>query len=138
MTRVTVQLGALSHFTPEHFREHFEDATRGTLAEGADVDAELDERHHAPRGRADVVLDGRGGRGLMCLGSIALLVESWDDDGVRVGRLDDGAIVPLAFVPDAAPGRRTCSCTSAFRSRCSIPRRRARRSRFGPTTGGAP
>ena len=28
VTRVTVQLGALSHFTPHHFREHFEDATR--------------------------------------------------------------------------------------------------------------
>ena len=38
---VRVRLGALSHFTPEHFREHFEDATRGTLAEGAQVEAEL-------------------------------------------------------------------------------------------------
>ena len=41
VTRVKVRLGALSHFTPEHFREHFEDATRGTLAEGAAVEAEL-------------------------------------------------------------------------------------------------
>jgi len=41
VTRVRVRLGALSHFTPEHFREHFEDATRGTVAEGADVEAEL-------------------------------------------------------------------------------------------------
>jgi len=32
-----VWLGALSHFSPEHFREHFEDASRGTLAEGADL-----------------------------------------------------------------------------------------------------
>ena len=39
VTRVTVRLGALSHFTPEHFREHFEDASRGTVAEGAAVDA---------------------------------------------------------------------------------------------------
>ncbi len=38
---VRVRLGVLSHFTPEHFREHFEDATRGTLAEGAHVEAEL-------------------------------------------------------------------------------------------------
>ncbi len=38
---VRVRLGVLSHFTPEHFREHFEDATRGTLAEGAQVEAEL-------------------------------------------------------------------------------------------------
>ncbi|MFN8177581.1 MAG: hydrogenase/urease maturation nickel metallochaperone HypA [bacterium] len=36
---VKVRLGRLSHFTPEHFREHFEDASRGTLAEGARVDA---------------------------------------------------------------------------------------------------
>jgi len=41
VTRVRVRLGALSHFTVGHFREHFEDATRGTLAEGAAVDAEL-------------------------------------------------------------------------------------------------
>ena len=39
VTRVTVRLGALSHFTPEHFREHFDDASRGTVAEGAAVDA---------------------------------------------------------------------------------------------------
>jgi len=42
VTRVQVWLGALSHFTPEHFREHFDDAARGTAAEGADVDATLD------------------------------------------------------------------------------------------------
>jgi hydrogenase nickel incorporation protein HypA/HybF len=41
VTRITVKLGALSHFTPGHFREHFEDASRGTLAEGAEIDAEL-------------------------------------------------------------------------------------------------
>jgi hydrogenase nickel incorporation protein HypA/HybF len=41
VTRIRVQLGALSHFTAAHFREHFEDAARGTLAEGADVEAEL-------------------------------------------------------------------------------------------------
>ena len=39
VVRITVRLGALSHFTPEHFREHFADASRGTLAEGAVVDA---------------------------------------------------------------------------------------------------
>jgi hydrogenase nickel incorporation protein HypA/HybF len=38
---VRVRLGALSHFTPEHFREHFEDASRGTLADGAVVATEL-------------------------------------------------------------------------------------------------
>lgn len=41
VTGVRVQLGALSHFTPAHFVEHFEDASRGTVAEGAEVDATL-------------------------------------------------------------------------------------------------
>jgi hypothetical protein len=40
----------------------------------------------------------------MCVGSFAVLVESWDDAGTRIGRLDDGCIVPLSFVPDAPPG----------------------------------
>jgi len=55
VTRVTVQLGALSHFTPHHFREHFEDATRATVAEGAVVDAELEVDISSPLAR-DVVL----------------------------------------------------------------------------------
>ena len=41
VTRVRVRLGALSHFTEEHFREHFDDASRRTVAEGAAVEAEL-------------------------------------------------------------------------------------------------
>ncbi|WP_018863238.1 MULTISPECIES: hydrogenase maturation nickel metallochaperone HypA [unclassified Thioalkalivibrio] len=47
VTRVRVWLGALSHITPEHFREHFEDGTRGTLAEGAELEVETsdDETH---------------------------------------------------------------------------------------------
>jgi hydrogenase nickel incorporation protein HypA/HybF len=32
---LTVRLGALSHLSPEHFRAHFEEAARGTIAEGA-------------------------------------------------------------------------------------------------------
>lgn len=42
VTRVKVRLGPLSHFTAEHFREHFEDASRGTVAESAVVDAVVD------------------------------------------------------------------------------------------------
>lgn len=42
VVRIRVRLGALSHFTPEHFREHWVDASSGTLAEGAEVDATLD------------------------------------------------------------------------------------------------
>lgn len=36
-TEVTVRLGALSHISPEHFREHFEQAAPGTVAEGAQL-----------------------------------------------------------------------------------------------------
>ena len=43
VARIRVRLGALSHFTPAHFCEHFEDAARGTAAEGAIVEATLDE-----------------------------------------------------------------------------------------------
>jgi hydrogenase nickel incorporation protein HypA/HybF len=41
VTRIAVRLGVLSHFTEEHFREHFADASRGTVAEGAVVDVTL-------------------------------------------------------------------------------------------------
>jgi hydrogenase expression/formation protein HypC len=40
----------------------------------------------------------------MCLGEISKLVDTWDDDGARVGRLDDGRVVPLSFLPDARAG----------------------------------
>ena len=56
VTRVGVRLGALSHFTEEHFREHFVDAARGTVAEGAAVDAVLDSDISDLRAR-DVVLE---------------------------------------------------------------------------------
>lgn len=35
---VDIWLGALSQFTPHHFREHFEDEAKGTIAEGARLD----------------------------------------------------------------------------------------------------
>jgi hydrogenase nickel incorporation protein HypA/HybF len=41
VSRVRVRLGALSHFTEEHFREHFADAARGGIAESAQVETEL-------------------------------------------------------------------------------------------------
>jgi hydrogenase nickel incorporation protein HypA/HybF len=55
VTRVTVRLGALSHFTPEHFREHFVDASRGTVAEGAEVDSVLEDDIHAPNANGVVL-----------------------------------------------------------------------------------
>lgn len=35
VTSLSVWLGALSHLSAAHFREHFEAESRGTLAEGA-------------------------------------------------------------------------------------------------------
>lgn len=43
VTRIRVWCGALSHFTAEHFREHFERAAAGTVAEGAKVDVEISD-----------------------------------------------------------------------------------------------
>jgi hydrogenase nickel incorporation protein HypA/HybF len=34
---LTIRLGALSHFTPEHFREHFAYDSRGTIAENVQL-----------------------------------------------------------------------------------------------------
>jgi hydrogenase nickel incorporation protein HypA/HybF len=56
VTRVQVRLGALSHVTPAHFCEHFEDAAHGTLAEGAIVDAEVVDDAMSERAN-DVVLE---------------------------------------------------------------------------------
>jgi hydrogenase nickel incorporation protein HypA/HybF len=38
---ISVSLGALSHMSANHFREHFEVASRGTVAEGARMDIQV-------------------------------------------------------------------------------------------------
>ncbi|HUN46692.1 MAG TPA: hydrogenase maturation nickel metallochaperone HypA [Stellaceae bacterium] len=43
-----VWLGALSHMSPEHFREHFEEVSRGTVAAGARLAIELSQDPHHP------------------------------------------------------------------------------------------
>lgn len=54
--RVEVWLGALSHFTPEHFREHFCDAASGGPAEGATVVCvQSDDITHADAGGVRVL-----------------------------------------------------------------------------------
>lgn len=55
VTRIQVRLGALSHFTEAHFREHFLDASQGTVAEGAEVEAELDTDPSAARAQGVVL-----------------------------------------------------------------------------------
>lgn len=37
---VKVKLGALAHISPNHFREHFEQAIKGTIAEDAKLEVE--------------------------------------------------------------------------------------------------
>jgi hydrogenase nickel incorporation protein HypA/HybF len=54
--RVRVWLGALSHFSAEHFREHFEHASQGTVAENALLDIELSTDIRDARAQ-DVVLE---------------------------------------------------------------------------------
>jgi len=40
----------------------------------------------------------------MCLGSIDVLDEAWEDGGARTGRLGCGKVVSLAFVPEVQTG----------------------------------
>jgi hydrogenase maturation factor len=40
----------------------------------------------------------------MCIGTSALLVDVRDEDGSRSGRLEDGRVVSLAFLPEAEAG----------------------------------
>jgi len=46
---VTVKLGALSHISPDHFREHFVHASHGTIAEGARLNIEFTTDITAPQ-----------------------------------------------------------------------------------------
>lgn len=48
VTKVSVKLGALSHISPEHFKEHFDIAAKGTIAENAAIDAEESEDINDP------------------------------------------------------------------------------------------
>ena len=41
VTCVKVQLGALSHISSTHFREHFANASKKTIAEMAELDIEI-------------------------------------------------------------------------------------------------
>ena len=40
----------------------------------------------------------------MCVGAIVELVDLWEEDGARLGRLADGSVVTLGFVPGAVVG----------------------------------
>ena len=53
---VKVKLGALAHISPEHFREHFNHAVVGTLAEGAKLEIETLTDMSDPHAQ-EVILD---------------------------------------------------------------------------------
>ncbi|MCB9832090.1 MAG: hydrogenase maturation nickel metallochaperone HypA [Planctomycetes bacterium] len=63
---VKVWLGALSHFSPSHFEEHFVQAATGTRAEGARLDCVLSDdigHPHAQDVLIESVLVDRDGQG---------------------------------------------------------------------------
>lgn len=55
VTRISVWLGALSHTSPEHFREHWGHAALGTVADRAEVEIELGRDAADPRAQ-DILL----------------------------------------------------------------------------------
>ena len=54
---VNVKLGVLAHISAEHFTEHFVDAARGTIAEGARLNIEVGIDTTDPRAQ-DIWLEG--------------------------------------------------------------------------------
>lgn len=54
VTKISVELGALSHMSASHFKEHFDMAAQGTIAENAEIDAEESQDIHDPN--AQVVM----------------------------------------------------------------------------------
>lgn len=40
VTKVSIKLGALSHMSAQHFKEHFDIAAKGTIAQYAEINAE--------------------------------------------------------------------------------------------------
>ena len=55
IVRVRVWLGALSHFTPAHFREHFAVAAQASYARNAAVDIETSDDVADPRAQGVVL-----------------------------------------------------------------------------------
>ncbi len=58
---VRLRLGPLAHIEPDHLREHFVSAARGTPAEGARLDIETTEEfHELSLESVDLVLNAPG------------------------------------------------------------------------------
>ena len=52
ITCVDVWLGALSHMSADHFREHFEESSKGSLAEGARLVVECSDDIRDPNAQS--------------------------------------------------------------------------------------
>lgn len=52
---VTVRIGALSQFSPEHFREHFDQEVRGTIAESAALGIEMSDDALEPNAQSIMI-----------------------------------------------------------------------------------
>jgi len=55
VVRVQVALGALVNLSPAHMREHFEEATRGTAAEGAELEVRVIDDLADPRAQSVII-----------------------------------------------------------------------------------
>ena len=53
---VKVKLGALAQISPDHLREHFDNAVAGTVAEGARLEVEVLQDNFDPHAQ-DIILD---------------------------------------------------------------------------------
>jgi len=52
---VEVWLGALSHMSPSHFQEHYDESSKDTIAEGAKLHCEVSTDIHHPNAQ-DILL----------------------------------------------------------------------------------
>ena len=55
VTSIRLRLGALSHFSPEHFREHFAQVAPGTRAEGATLEISTSDDIHDPNAQGVLI-----------------------------------------------------------------------------------
>jgi hydrogenase nickel incorporation protein HypA/HybF len=56
VTKIKVRIGAMAHISSDHFREHFEHGVKGTIAEGAELEVEMNEDKNDPNA-ADILLE---------------------------------------------------------------------------------
>ena len=55
VTSIRLRLGALSHFSPEHFREHFDQVSPGTRSEGATLEISTSDDIHDPNAQGVLI-----------------------------------------------------------------------------------